>query len=91
VHQIEVFPAKTMTRAGGEIGERHFVVAAHFRLHVVDFAGESVRRKPFRHGVGVEERFVDFLRRSADDAMKPDSVRGHEDYSFRLLVRANDE
>jgi len=49
-----------MALAGGEIRERHFVSAAHLRVDVMDFACESVRRKPLRHCVRIEERLVDF-------------------------------
>ncbi len=56
-----------MTRAGAEVGERHFEGAADFRLQMVHLGGESVRRKPFGHGVRIEKRAVDSLRRSTDD------------------------
>src|SRR2546423_720160 len=77
-----------MTRAGGEVGERHFVGAADFRVQVVHLARESVWRKPFGFRVRIEECPVDLFGRSTDDTMKADGVRGHDDYSLRLAMPA---
>jgi hypothetical protein len=43
-----------MALAVAEIGERHLVCPADFRVHLMDLAGESIRWKPFGHGVGIQ-------------------------------------
>src|SRR5450755_4127850 len=78
-----------MTRAGREVSERHLKGAADFRLQVVHFAGESVRRKPFGPGIRIQECPVDLLGRGTDDTMKSDGVRGHDEYSFHSVGPAN--
>src|ERR1700674_1305136 len=78
-----------MTRAGGEVRERHLEGAADFRFQVVHLAGESVWRKPFGLCIRIQERPVDLFRCSTDDTMKADGVCGHDDYSFRLAGPAN--
>jgi len=37
---------------------------------VINFGSESVRRKPFDHGIGVEEGAIDAFGFGAKDAMK---------------------
>jgi hypothetical protein len=72
--EFEVGAAEGMGLAGVEVGEGHFVAAADLGVEVMDFAGESVWREPFGHGVGVEEGAVNALRRGAEDAVKFDGV-----------------
>ena len=70
-----------MALAGGEIGERHFVRAADVGVHLMDLAGESVRRKPFGHRVRIEERTIDFLGVARSTAVKSDRVVLHVYFS----------
>src|SRR5262245_38961285 len=72
-----------MTFAGAEVRERHLVGAADLGIHVVHLPGESVRRKPFAHGVGVKKGPIYLLGRCAEDAMKSDRVCRHDSFSFR--------
>src|ERR1043166_3886872 len=51
--ELEVSSPEGMALAGREIGERHFVTAANFGVEMMDFARESVRRKPFCHRLSV--------------------------------------
>jgi hypothetical protein len=66
-----------MTFARREIRERHFVGAANFGVHLVHLGGESVRRKPFGHRVGIEKCLVNFFGRRSEDAVKSNSVVLH--------------
>ena len=66
-----------MTLARREIRERHFVSAANFGVHLVHLRCESVRRKPFGHGIGIEKCLVDFFGRCSEDAVKSNSVVLH--------------
>jgi hypothetical protein len=88
VGSLEVLATEGMTRAGGEVRERHLEGAADFRLEVVHLAGESVRRKKFSLRIRIQERPVDFFGLGTDDTMKADGVRGHDDYWFRLVASA---
>ena len=63
-----------MTRARGEIGKRHFVRTAHFRLHLVDLARESIWWKPFGHRARIKERAIYFLRLGAEHSVKSDGI-----------------
>jgi hypothetical protein len=56
--------------------------AAYFGLHMVNLAGEAVRRKPFTHGIGIEKCSIDTLRRSTEHTVKPDGIRGHDYFAF---------
>jgi hypothetical protein len=68
--QFEIGSTKGVALAGAEIGERHLVSAAHFRVQVMNFASESIRRKPLCHCVRVQERPVNFLRRRPEHSME---------------------
>src|SRR5204863_9064924 len=50
--QFEIRSSEGMALPGREIGERHLVTAANFRLQLMHLACESIWRKPFRHCVG---------------------------------------
>jgi hypothetical protein len=65
-HELSVCAAESVTLAGAKIGERHSVVAANFRVHLVNLAGKSIRWQPFRHRLRIKERAVDFFRRSTE-------------------------
>src|SRR3954466_15360483 len=67
-----------MAVAGGEVGEGHLVLAAPLGFHLMDRSRESVRRKPFAPGGCIEEGAIEPIRRGADDAMKADSIGGHD-------------
>ena len=71
-----------MALASGEMGERHFIGAAGFGLHLVDLAGKSIRCQRFRHRVGLKERAINLLRCGPQHAVKSDGV-GHSSLSFR--------
>ena len=81
-HQFEILAAEGVAVAGGEVRERHLVGAADFGVQVVNLAGEPVRRKPFGHRVGVEERPIDSFRRRTQHAVKSDGVCGHDHLAF---------
>ncbi len=51
--------------------------AADLGIQVVNLAGESVRRKPFDHRIGVEECAVDLLGGCSQHPVKPYGVRHH--------------
>src|SRR5215475_9867107 len=74
--QLEIVPAKRVTLARAEVGERHPVAAADPRVHLENLGGEAVGRKPFDHRVRIEEGTVDPLRCRTQDAVKPDGVGG---------------
>jgi hypothetical protein len=65
-----------MTRAGVEVGEGHSVGTAHLGLEMMHPTGEAVRRQPFDHGVGIDERAVNSLRLSSKNPVETDSVGG---------------
>src|SRR5689334_22438970 len=73
-----------MARAGAEVRERHPVAAADARVELVHLSGEAVGRKPFGHGVGVEEGAINLLGLRAKDAVKANGVVRHDQI---LLVR----
>ena len=60
--------------AGGEIGERHLVRAADFRVQVMNLARESVRGKPLGHRVCIQECPINPLRRRAEHSVKSNDV-----------------
>src|SRR6185295_5793633 len=76
-HELEIRPVEGVTGARGEVREGHLVRAADLRIDVVDLAGEAVRRKPFGHGVGIEERAIEPLRGGPEHSMKPNGAGGH--------------
>ena len=71
-----------MAAAAAQIRERHPVTAADFGVHVVNLAGEAVRRQPFGQRIGIEEGAVDALWRRAKHAVQSDCACGHDDFSF---------
>ena len=73
-----------MTLARREIRERHFVSAANFGVHLVNLGGESVRRKPFGHRVGIEKGLVNFFGRRPEDAVKSNRVVLHVYFPFKF-------
>src|SRR5688500_1299738 len=64
--------------------EGHLVGTADLGLDLVDLAREAVRRQPFGHRVGIEERSVDPLRWCTKYPVKLDGVLSH--CSFLLVV-----
>jgi hypothetical protein len=72
-----------MALARREIRERRLVRAANFRVHAMNLAGESVWRKPFSHGVGIQEGPIDFLRCRAEYPVKADGIGWHSFIVFR--------
>ena len=83
--QFDVRPAEGMALARGEIRERHFVTAANFGVHLMHLGGESVRRKPFGHRVGIEKCLVNLFGRRSEDAVKSNSICCHNLSLFRLF------
>src|SRR6476620_12078035 len=75
-----------MTLASREIGERHFVSAANFGVHLMHLGGESVWWKPLGHGVGIEKRLVNFFGRRSKDAVKSNSICCHNLFLFVHLA-----
>src|SRR6185436_4249952 len=67
-----------MSATTREVGERHAEGASHARLHVMNLAGEAVRRQPLGQAVGVEKSLVNARRRRFQDAMKFHGT-GHDD------------
>src|SRR6185369_4530872 len=72
--QLEKFTAKGMTLTGREVCERHFVSASDFGIEMINLAGESIWRKPFRHGARIDEGAVNSLRFGPEHSMKSDGV-----------------
>jgi len=72
--EFEIPSAERMARSGAEIGERHFVNATDLRVHLVNFGGEAIRRKPFDHGVWIEERTVNPLGLGAEHSVKSNGI-----------------
>ena len=89
-HQFDIFPAEGVTLAGREVCERHLVCAANLGVQVVDLAREAVRRDPLAQGIGLEECAINFLRRRTKDAVKADSMRGHDFIFFFLEGDSSD-
>lgn len=73
---LEVRPAERVAVAGVEVLEGHLEGATDLRIHVVHLCGESVGRKPFDHGVGIEESAVDAFRLGSQHAVEADGVGG---------------
>src|SRR5881394_3749454 len=76
-HELEIRAAEGVTGAGGEVREGHLVGAADLRIDMVNLAGEAVRRKPFGHGIGIEERPIHPLRDGPEHSVKPNGAGGH--------------
>src|SRR5207247_7422078 len=76
--QFDIRSAEGMALTCREVRKRHFVTAANFRVQLMNFAGESVWRKPFGHRVGIQKRAVNFLRRGAEHSVESDGVCGHD-------------
>src|SRR5438874_9406774 len=76
-HELSVCAAEGVTLAGCEIGERHPVVAADLRFHLVNLAGKSIRWQPLRHRVRIKERAVNLLRLCPEHSMNADGIRCH--------------
>jgi hypothetical protein len=70
-----------MALARRKVCKRHFERATDFRVQVMNSAGKAIRRKPFCHGISVEEGSIDSLRRRLQDTVKADSI-WHECWSF---------
>jgi hypothetical protein len=54
----------------------------------MDLAGEAIGREPFGHGIGVEERAIDFFGGGFENAMEADG-RWHDEISFRGVVQVS--
>jgi hypothetical protein len=63
----------------GEVSEGHFVASTDSGVQMMDFAGESIRRKPFAHSLRIEEGSIDLLGCRPENAMELDCVGGHID------------
>src|SRR5437867_1247601 len=72
--QFDVYSAERVALARAEIRERHLVSAADFGVQVMNLARESVRWKPFDHGVRIEERAINSLRRRPEHSVESDGV-----------------
>src|SRR5690606_39075192 len=72
--QLDVAAAESVAGAGGEVGERHPVAAAHAHVALVDHAGEAVRRRPLRHRRRIDEGAVHALGRRAQHAVQGDGA-----------------
>jgi hypothetical protein len=82
-HQFEVFASERVAVAGREVRERHLVRAANLGVDVVDTAGEAVRREPFGHCIGIEERAIHPLGRRPKHSVKLDTAIRHDVLAFR--------
>ena len=63
--EFEIRSAKGVAFAVAEISERHLVRATDFPIDLMDLTGETIRRKPFGHRVGIQECTIDPLRSGA--------------------------
>jgi hypothetical protein len=55
----------------------------------MDLAREAVRRQPFGHGIGVEERSIDPLGGCTKYPLKFDGVLGHLLFSLVMRVKSS--
>ena len=79
-HQFKELPAEREALAGGEVSEGHLVGAANSSINMVYLAGVTVRRKPFGHGVGINERPINSLWFGSEYPVKTDGVGGHDHF-----------
>jgi hypothetical protein len=79
-YELQIFAAKSMAHAGGEIAERHPEGAADLRFEVVHGADEAVGRQPLRHGVRLNEGAVDLVGLRCQDAVQSNGA-GHGCFS----------
>jgi hypothetical protein len=75
-----------MALAGAEIREGHPVAAADFPVCLMNLAGESIRRKPFDHGVRIQERAIDPLRLCAEHSVESNGVGVAGGHNFVLWL-----
>lgn len=68
--EFEVFSTERVGLAGTEVGEGHLLNAADPGLDLMNFAGESVWRKPLGHRIGIQERAVNPLRCCPEHSVK---------------------
>jgi hypothetical protein len=72
--KLNVFAPERMTLACTKVRKRHSVTATDTCVHFMDFAGESMRRKPLYHRVWIEECPIDTFGRRAKYAVKADGI-----------------
>ena len=73
-HELDVLDREGVPLAGREIRERHLVAAADAGIHPMDLAGKAVRREPFDERFGIEERLVNAVGGSLQNAVQPDGA-----------------
>ena len=66
-----------------EVREGHLERAADPGVHVMDLAGEAVRRKPLGHSVSVKEGAIDTFRSGPDYAMQSNGVCRHDYFELQ--------
>src|SRR5262245_61405870 len=84
--QLAIGSTKGVALARAEVRERYLVRAADLGVHVVNLAGESVRRQPFGHRARIQERSINPLGRRTEYTMKLDCACGHGYFSL-LMIR----
>src|SRR5439155_13706762 len=78
--ELSVCAAEGVTLAGAEIGKRHPVAAANFRVHLMNLAGKSIRWQPLRHRLRIKKRAVNLLRLCPEHSMNADRIRCHDSH-----------
>ncbi|MNT88698.1 hypothetical protein D3C72_2293010 [compost metagenome] len=66
--ELQVFPAKRLLVARGEVAKGHLVAAADLGVQEVDLAGVSIGGEPLGDRVGFQEGAIDALGSRAQDA-----------------------
>jgi hypothetical protein len=54
-YKLDVRATECMTFSGTNVRERHSIAATGSCVHLMNLAGEPVRRNPLDHRVGIEE------------------------------------
>jgi hypothetical protein len=80
-NELDIFAAKRVAVARREVPEGHFERAADLRFQMMHRAGKTVGREPFREGIRLEERAIDFLRPGRQDAVQANGA-GHGGFPF---------
>src|SRR6476646_6548541 len=75
-NELDIFASERMAFARREIPEGHFERPADFWFQMMYGTGKAIGRQPFRERVPFEERAIDFLRPSCQNAVQTNGV-GH--------------
>jgi hypothetical protein len=85
-YELEVLASEGVGSARGEVREGHPVGPADARVHVAHLAGESMRREPLGHRIGIEECAIHALGGGAQDAMQSNGSCRHGAFSRQSMA-----